>query len=136
MESGVNPSGQAVALNERGRAVIIVNTETVPGYRVVRVFGVVEGNTVRAKHIGRDILAGLKNIVGGEISDYTELLTDARRTAVERMISSAQAMGANAVLNVRLATSTVAGGAAELMAYGTAVVLEPEHQGAGWGGPT
>ncbi|HKJ19465.1 MAG TPA: YbjQ family protein, partial [Woeseiaceae bacterium] len=84
----------------------------------------VTGNTVRAKHIGRDIMAGLKNIVGGELVGYTELLQDSRNEATERMIQQAQSMGANAVVNVRFATSSIAQGAAELFAYGTAVKVE------------
>ena len=82
------------------------------------------GNTVRAKHIGRDIMAGLKNIVGGELVGYTELLQDSRQEATERMIEQARSMGANAVVNVRFATSSISQGAAELFAYGTAVKVE------------
>ncbi|MBI5501267.1 MAG: YbjQ family protein [Deltaproteobacteria bacterium] len=104
---------------------IVVNTETVPGYRVVKVLGLVQGNTVRAKHLGRDIGAGLKNLVGGEIKSYTELLTEARREATERMMAQAQQLGANAILGVRFATSAVMAGAAELYVYGTAVSVEP-----------
>jgi len=102
---------------------IIVNTETVPGYEIVEMKGIVQGNTVRAKHAGRDIAAGFKNLVGGELKGYTELLTESRREAMERMIAQAQELGANAVLNVRFSTSAVTAGAAELYAYGTAVVL-------------
>jgi len=102
------------------------NLETVPGYTVVRHLGLVSGNTIRAKHVGRDIMAGLKNIVGGEIRGYTELLTEARNEAIERMKTSAQQLGANAVVNIRLSTSAVMSGAAELFAYGTAVVIEPD----------
>ncbi|HFC54276.1 MAG TPA: YbjQ family protein [Gammaproteobacteria bacterium] len=89
-----------------------------------RVLGLVQGSTVRAKHVGRDILASLKNIFGGELSGYTELLQEAREEAVERMKQQAEAVGANAVINVRFSTSSVTQGAAELFAYGTAVVLE------------
>jgi len=102
----------------------ISNTENIPGRRIVDFFGIVTGNTVRAKHIGRDIMAGLKNIVGGELVGYTELLQDSRNEATERMIQQAQSMGANAVVNVRFATSSIAQGAAELFAYGTAVKVE------------
>jgi uncharacterized protein YbjQ (UPF0145 family) len=105
---------------------IVTNIEQVPGKRVTRHLGLVNGNTVRAKHVGRDIMAGFKNLVGGELKGYTELLTESRNTAMERMIQEAQALGANAVLNVRFSTSTISQGAAELMAYGTAVVLEDE----------
>jgi uncharacterized protein YbjQ (UPF0145 family) len=102
----------------------ISNTETIPGRTIVQFFGVVTGNTVRAKHIGRDIMAGLKNIVGGELVGYTELLQDSRKEATDRMIEQAQSMGANAVVNVRFATSSISQGAAELFAYGTAVRVE------------
>jgi uncharacterized protein YbjQ (UPF0145 family) len=99
----------------------ISNTENIPGRRIVEFYGIVTGNTV---HIGRDIMAGLKNIVGGELVGYTELLQDSRNEATERMIQQAQSMGANAVVNVRFATSSIAQGAAELFAYGTAVKVE------------
>ena len=104
---------------------LLVNTETVPGYQVIQVCGLVQGNTIRAKHVGRDFAAGLKNIVGGELKGYTELMTEARRQAVERMMAQAQELGANAILNVRFSTSAVTAGAAELYAYGTAVILAP-----------
>jgi len=103
---------------------IVVNMETIPGRTITHVLGLVQGNTIRAKHVGRDIAAGLKNLVGGELTGYTELLTEARRQAVERMISQAQQLGADAVVNVRFTTSAVTAGAAELYAYGTAVKLE------------
>lgn len=108
------------------RQVYISTTEQVPGMRVVRAIGVVRGNSVRARHIGIDILAGLKNMVGGEIRDYTKLLGESREQALDRMAEQAKDMGANAVIAMRFSTSMVAGGAAELLAYGTAVVLEPE----------
>ena len=110
---------------------IVVNTETLPGYRVVEVKGIVQGNTVRAKHLGRDLAAGLKNIVGGELKGYTELLTEARREAMERMLAQADELGADAVLNVRFSTSAVTQGAAEIYAYGTAVTLQPEASNEG-----
>lgn len=100
------------------------NIETIPGHRIARHLGLVQGNTVRAKHVGKDILAGFKNIFGGELKAYTELLSEAREEAVARMVEHAQAIGANAVINVRFSTSSVTAGAAELFAYGTAVVLE------------
>lgn len=103
---------------------IVTNTETVSGYEIVEVKGLVQGNTVRAKHVGRDIMAGLKNIVGGEVKGYTELLTESRRQAMERMLAQADQLGANAVVNVRFTTSAVTQGAAELYAYGTAVVVQ------------
>jgi uncharacterized protein YbjQ (UPF0145 family) len=102
----------------------ISNTESIPGRTIVQFYGVVTGNTVRAKHIGRDIMAGLKNIVGGELAGYTELLQDSRNEATQRMIQQAESMGANAVVNVRFATSSISQGAAELFAYGTAVRVE------------
>ncbi|RZV35652.1 MAG: YbjQ family protein [Chromatiales bacterium] len=102
----------------------ISNTESIPGRNIVQFYGVVTGNTVRAKHIGRDIMAGLKNIVGGELAGYTELLQDSRNEATQRMIQQAESMGANAVVNVRFATSSISQGAAELFAYGTAVRVE------------
>ena len=104
---------------------IIVNTEQVTGYRITEVKGLVQGNTIRAKHLGRDIGAGLKNLVGGELKGYTELLSESRQEATARMEEMAAAMGANAVVNVRFTTSSVASGAAELYAYGTAVIVEP-----------
>ena len=100
------------------------NTETIPGKRIVQFYGVVSGSTVRAKHIGRDIMAGFKNIVGGELKGYTELLCEARSDALERMTQQAESLGANAVVNVRFSTSSIAQGAAELFAYGTAVRVE------------
>jgi uncharacterized protein YbjQ (UPF0145 family) len=102
---------------------IVTTTENVPGYEITEVLGIVFGNTVRAKHIGKDILAGLKNIVGGEIEEYTEMLRDARLEALNRMINEAKKLGADAVVNVRFATSQTMAGAAELLAYGTAVKL-------------
>lgn len=102
---------------------IVVNTENVPGRTITEVKGLVQGNTIRAKHVGRDIAASFKNLVGGELRGYTELLTEARRQAMERMIAQAQQLGANAVVNVRFTTSAVTQGAAELYAYGTAVVV-------------
>lgn len=101
--------------------ITLSNTETIPGKKIVEFYGVVTGNTVRAKHVGRDIMAGLKNIVGGELRGYTELLQDSRKEATERMVAQAVSMGANAVVNVRFATSSITQGASELFAYGTAV---------------
>jgi uncharacterized protein YbjQ (UPF0145 family) len=103
---------------------LMSNLEVVPGRRVLRHLGLVQGSTVRAKHLGRDLMAGLKNIVGGELKGYTELLQDARQEALQRLSEQAEALGANAVLNVRFTTSSVTQGAAELLAYGTAVVLD------------
>ena len=103
---------------------ILSTLEYVPGRTVARHLGVVQGSTVRAKHLGKDILAGFKNIVGGELRAYTDLLSQSREEAIHRMQQQAEAVGANAVLNIRFATSSVAQGAAELLAYGTAVELE------------
>ncbi len=105
---------------------IVVNTEFVPGRQIVEVKGLVQGSTVRAKHVGRDIAASFKNIFGGELRGYTELLVDARQEALRRMLEQAQELGANGVLNVRFATSSITAGAAELYVYGTAVVLREE----------
>ena len=100
------------------------NTEEIPGQQIVEFYGLVTGSTVRAKHIGRDFAAGLKNILGGELKGYTELLQEARKEALHRMMEQARSVGANAVVNVRFATSSIAQGAAELFAYGTAVKVE------------
>ena len=103
---------------------IITNIETVPGKNIVAHFGLVAGSTIRAKHVGRDIMASLKNIVGGELKGYTQLMQESRKQAVDRMIEQATQLGANAIVNVRFSTSSVAQGAAELYAYGTAVQVE------------
>lgn len=100
---------------------ILTTLEGVPGKEIVEHFGLVQGSTIRAKNIGKDIAAGLKNIIGGELKGYTELLQEARQEAIDRMIQQASQLGANAVVNIRFATSSVAQGAAELFAYGTAV---------------
>ena len=102
---------------------IIVNTEYVAGREIMETKGLVQGNTVRAKNVGRDIAAGFKNLLGGEIRGYTELLEEARQEATDRMVREAQQLGANAIVNVRFATSSISAGASELYAYGTAVVL-------------
>jgi uncharacterized protein YbjQ (UPF0145 family) len=107
-----------------GGKMIVTNIETVPGKDVVEHFGLVSGSTIRAKHIGRDIMASLKNLVGGEIKGYTQLLQESRQQATDRMIEEARLVGANAIVNVRYSTSSVAQGAAELYAYGTAVRVE------------
>ena len=103
---------------------MITNIEIIPGKRITKHMGLVQGSSVRAKHVGRDIMASLKNIFGGELKGYTELLQDSREEAVKRMVAQAETVGANAVLNVRFSTSSIAAGAAELFAYGTAVTLE------------
>ncbi len=104
---------------------IVVNTEQIPGYEVEMTCGLVQGNTIRAKHLGRDIAASLKNLVGGELRGYTELLTEARRQSIERMMAQARQLDANAIVNVRFSTSAITQGAAELYAYGTAVKVRP-----------
>ncbi|MCG7656195.1 YbjQ family protein [Wielerella bovis] len=103
---------------------LITNLEYVPDRRIVKHLGLVQGSTVRSKHAGRDFMAGLKNIFGGELKGYTELLNESRDEALNRMMRQAHQAGANAILNVRFSTSSVAAGAAEIFAYGTAVVLE------------
>jgi len=103
---------------------ILTNVGNVPGKKIIEHFGIVQGSTVRAKHLGRDMMAGLKNLVGGELKGYTELLQESRQEAMDRMSEQARLMGANAVINIRFATSSVAQGAAELFAYGTAVRVE------------
>ena len=103
---------------------ILSNIEVVPGKRITGFFGVVSGSTVRAKHIGKDIMASFKNIIGGELKAYTQLIGEAREDAIARMVQEAESLGANAVVNVRFSTSSVAQGAAELFAYGTAVTVE------------
>lgn len=97
------------------------NIETIPGKQIESVVGLVQGSSVRAKHVGRDIMAGIKNVFGGELKGYTELLNESREEAMQRMIQAAQAQGANAIVNVRFSTSSIAAGAAEIFAYGTAV---------------
>ncbi len=103
---------------------LVSNLEYVPDRKIVKHLGLVLGSTVRAKHAGRDLMAGLKNLVGGELKGYTELLNESRDQAIERMLEQARQAGANAVLNVRFSTSSVAAGASEVFAYGTAVVVE------------
>lgn len=103
---------------------ILTTVEGVPGKEIVEHFGLVQGSTVRAKHIGKDILASFQNVVGGELKGYTELLQEARQEATDRMILQAQQLGANAIVNIRFGTSSIAQGAAELFAYGTAVKVQ------------
>lgn len=103
---------------------ILTNVETVPGKVIVEHYGLVAGSTIRAKHVGRDLMASLKNLVGGELKGYTQLMQESRQQAVDRMIEQAQQLGANAIVNIRFSTSSVAQGAAELYAYGTAVKVE------------
>lgn len=101
----------------------LITTETIKGREIVEVLGLVRGNTIRARHMGRDIMAGLRNIVGGEIKEYTRMLSQARNQAVERMVKEAEELGADAVIGMRFTTSQTMSGAAEILAYGTAVKL-------------
>lgn len=105
---------------------ITVTSETVANHRIVKTLGLVRGNTVRARHVGKDILASLRNIVGGEIHEYTKLMAESREQTLDRMIAEAEQLGANAVVTTRFTTSVMMGGAAELLAIGTAVIIEPE----------
>lgn len=105
---------------------IVVTSHTIAGKRIVRTVGLVRGNTIRARHVGRDFMAGLKGLVGGEISEYTKMIAEAREQALDRMVEDAEANGANAIVGVRLTTASMMQGAAELLAYGTAVVVEDE----------
>lgn len=105
---------------------LLSNLESVPGHRISRQIDVVYGSTVRSKHVGRDLLAGLKNIVGGELTAYTELLEESRQEAMDRMIAKARGLGANAIVGIRFSTSNIAQGASELFVYGTAVVVESD----------
>jgi len=105
---------------------ILVTTDAVPGRKIVKTCGLVRGNAVRARHIGRDILAVLRNIVGGEVLEYTKLMAEAREQSIDRMRDEASRLGANAIVGMRFTTSFVSAGAAELLAFGTAVVVEDE----------
>jgi len=105
---------------------IVVTANRVSGKRTVRTLGLVRGNTIRARHIGKDIMAVLRNVVGGEVSEYTKLLAESREQALDRMVDEARGLGANAIISLRFQTSMIMGGAAELLAYGTAVVVEDE----------
>ena len=105
---------------------ILVTSETVAGKRIVKSLGLVRGNTVRARHLGKDIMAGLRNIVGGEVHEYAKLIAESREQALDRMVVEAEGLGANAVIAVRFTTSVMMGGAAELLAVGTAVVVEDD----------
>ncbi len=103
---------------------LLSTTDKIEGKKIVRHLGLVRGNTIRARHIGRDIMAGLRNVVGGEISDYTKMMAESREQALDRMIEDAQKLGANAIVQVRFATSMIMQSASEILAYGTAVVVD------------
>jgi len=105
---------------------IVVSDNTIAGMRVVRTLGLVRGNTIRARHLGKDLMAVLRNMVGGEVSEYTKMMAEAREQALDRMVEEAEELGANAIIVTRFATSMLMQGAAELLAYGTAVVVEEE----------
>jgi len=109
-----------------GAQLMIATTDALPGYRVTQVLGLVRGNTVRTRNLGMDFLAGLRNLVGGEVNQYTKMLAESREQALDRMRAHAHKLGANAILGMRITTSTVMQGAAEILAYGTAVQVEPE----------
>ena len=105
---------------------IIVTSPEIPGKKIKRTLGLVRGNTIRARHVGKDIMAGLRNLVGGEVTEYAKLLAESREQALDRMQEEAEQLGANAIISLQFQTSVIMGGAAEMMAYGTAVVLEEE----------
>ncbi len=105
---------------------IVTTSENISGHRVIRTLGLVRGNTIRARHVGKDLMAFGRNIVGGEVSEYTKLLAEAREQAIDRMVEEAEGLGANAITMVRFSTAQVMSGAAELLAYGTAMVIEPD----------
>ena len=108
---------------------IVATTNQIAGKRIVHTLGLARGNTIRARHIGKDIMALLRNLVGGEVSEYTKLLAESREQALDRMVEDARSLGANAVIEIRFTTSMLMGGAAELLAFGTAVVIEDESSG-------
>jgi len=105
---------------------IVVTTDSIPGKRVVKTLGLVKGNTIRARHVGKDILAGLKGLVGGEIIEYTKMVAESREQCLDRVIEEAESLGANAVVGIRFTTASMMQGAAELLAYGTAVIVEEQ----------
>lgn len=116
-----------MSANSQLSAIQLSNLESVPGHSIIRQLDVVYGSTVRSKHVGSDFLSGLKNIVGGELTAYTELLEESRQEAMQRMVDKARLLGANAVVGIRFSTSNIAQGAAELFVYGTAVIVAPNQ---------
>ena len=106
---------------------IVLTSSSIPGKEIKQSFGVVRGNTVRARHLGKDIVAGLKTIVGGEIQEYTKLMAESREQSIDRMIEEAKALGANAIVDTRFATSYIMSNVAEILVYGTAVLIEQEN---------
>jgi uncharacterized protein YbjQ (UPF0145 family) len=124
-EQLVRHAGTALS-HDSEREMLLATSDTIPGYRIVKVLGLVRGNTVRTRNLGADFLAGLRNLVGGEVNQYTRMLAQSREQALDRMRAHALRRGANAVVALRITTSTVMQGAAEILAYGTGVVVEPE----------
>ena len=108
------------------KEILVVTSPEIPGRKVVRTLGLVSGNTIRARHVGKEIMAGLRNLVGGDVIEYGKLLSESREQALDRMKAKAEKLGANAVISLQFQTSGIMGGAAEMMAYGTAVVIEDE----------
>ena len=108
------------------KEMLVVTSPEIPGRKIVRTLGLVCGNTIRARHVGKDIMAGLRNLVGGEVTEYAKLLSESREQALDRMKAKAEKLGANAIISLQFQTSVIMGGAAEMMAYGTAVVVEEE----------
>ena len=108
------------------KEMLVVTSPEIPGNKIVRTLGLVCGNTIRARHVGKDIMAGLRNLVGGEVVEYGKLLSESREQALDRMKGKAEKLGANAVISLQFQTAVIMGGAAEMMAYGTAVVIEDE----------
>lgn len=117
----------AADLAHRPDTMLLATTETLPGYRIVKSLGLVRGNTIRTRHVGHDIVATLKTLVGGEISEYTKMMAESREQALDRMRAHAVELGANAIVGVRVTTAMVLQSAAEILVYGTAVVVEPER---------
>jgi len=117
----------AADLKNRPSGLKVFTTDAIPGYRIVDTIGLVRGNTIRARHMGNDIVAALKTVVGGEISEYTKMLAESREQSLDRMRAEALERGANAIVGVRFTTSTVMQGAAEILAYGTAVIIEKDR---------
>ncbi|KPJ54072.1 hypothetical protein AMJ39_02095 [candidate division TA06 bacterium DG_24] len=107
-----------------GDSMILVTSDEVPGRKIVKTLGLVRGNTIRARHVGKDLLAVLRGLVGGEITDYTKMIAESREQAIDRLVDEAKSLGANAVVGLRFTTASMMQGAAELLAYGTAVVIE------------
>jgi uncharacterized protein YbjQ (UPF0145 family) len=103
---------------------LLATTNTIEGKKIVKTIGLVKGNTIRARHIGKDIMAGFRNLIGGEVSEYTKMMAESREQALDRMIADAESQGANAVIQMRFATSMVMQSASEILAYGTAVIVE------------